>query len=364
MVGAIIVAGFVLGIIVNVAVATFGCMTGVTRRRCPSAARRRPTPGASRRRARRDAPRPDPDPVGQPAAGRTRRTASSARRGWIAQALGDAGIPAGDPRGRARPRLGDGAAPRRRHRRRAAPAALAPRRRPGPARRAGPTTRSAADLADGYIWGRGAVDMKHLVAMELDRRADARRRGPRRRSRPGQRPDPGPDAATSSSPRPPTRRRAASTGSLPIVLERPELLRAAGAINESGAVATTFGGGRFYPIGVAEKGYAVYRITVHGTWGHGSMPRDDNAAVLAARIVTRLADPGPASADAGDGTVPRRRRERSLGRGPAPPRRRARRPGPAARGGRARAACDPISARVLRALLRDTVSPNIDPRRA
>ena len=55
---------------------------------------------------------------------------------------------------------------------------------------------------------------------------------------------------------------------------------------------STFGDRRFYPIGVAEKGYAVYRITVHGTWGHGSMPRDDNAAVLASQIVTRLAVPG------------------------------------------------------------------------
>src|SRR4029079_6581070 len=78
-----------------------------------------------------------------------------------------------------------------------------------------------------------------------------------------------------------------------IVLERPELLRAAAAINESGAVATTFGGRRFYPIGVAEKGYAVYRLTVHGTWGHGSMPRAHKAAVRDAHAQRRLAGQGP-----------------------------------------------------------------------
>ena len=58
-------------------------------------------------------------------------------------------------------------------------------------------------------------------------------------------------------------------------------------------MATTIDGRRFYPIGVAEKGYAVYRLTVHGAWGHGSMPREDNAAILASRIVTTFAEQGP-----------------------------------------------------------------------
>ena len=78
-----------------------------------------------------------------------------------------------------------------------------------------------------------------------------------------------------------------------IVEHRPEWLAAAGAINESGAVSTTVGGVRFYPIGVAEKGYAAYRIHVKGTWGHGSMPREDNAVVLAAAVIASLADPEP-----------------------------------------------------------------------
>ncbi len=55
----------------------------------------------------------------------------------------------------------------------------------------------------------------------------------------------------------------------------------------------TVAGRRFYPIQVAEKGFAAYRIAIRGTWGHGSMPRDDNAAVLAAAVIERLAVPGP-----------------------------------------------------------------------
>ena len=36
-----------------------------------------------------------------------------------------------------------------------------------------------------------------------------------------------------------------------------------------------------------------YRLHVRGTWGHGSMPREDNAAVLPPRSSARLAVPGP-----------------------------------------------------------------------
>jgi acetylornithine deacetylase/succinyl-diaminopimelate desuccinylase-like protein len=213
------------------------------------------------------------------------------------------------------------------------------------------------DVADGYVWGRGAVDMKNLVAMELTvvrMLADAARAAGRD---PASDPIPGLTrdilfASTADE----------EAGGLNgigwIVLERPELLRAAAAINESGAVATTFGGRRFYPIGVAEKGYAVYRLTVHGTWGHGSMPRDDNAAVRAAQAVVRLAVQGPPRltpvmrtfllgvANELDGE-PARLLRALASDDP--------RLGEAA----LEALCDPMPARVVRALLRDTVSPTI-----
>ena len=215
----------------------------------------------------------------------------------------------------------------------------------------------AGDMAGGYVWGRGAVDMKHLVAMELVvmrmLAAEARIAG----RNPASDPVPGltRDLLFVSTA---DEEAGGLNGIAPLVLDRPELLRAAGAINESGAVAITFGDRRFYPIGVAEKGYAVYRITVHGTQGHGSMPRDDNAAVLASQIVTRLAVPGsprltPAMqrflADVGATLGEDQRRLVAALAGPDP------RPAELA----LEAACDPFSARVLRALLRDSVSPNI-----
>ena len=117
------------------------------------------------------------------------------------------------------------------------------------------------------------------------RHPPARRRGPRGRPRPRHGSDPRPD------PRRPVRRdrrrggrraRTAPAGSSTTARAAPGR---GGRSTSAAASRSTFGGRRFYPIGVAEKGYANYRITVHGTWGHGSMPRADNAAVRAAAIV-------------------------------------------------------------------------------
>ena len=215
----------------------------------------------------------------------------------------------------------------------------------------------AADLSDGYIYGRGAVDMKGMVAMELAvvrLLTDAARAAGR---------DP------ASDPIPGLRRdllftctadeeAGGAAGAKWIAERRPDWLQAAGALNECGGVATTVAGRRLYPIQVAEKGYAAYRIAVRGTWGHGSMPRDDNAAVLAAEVIRRLAVPGPtritpvmgrfleqaaAALPAEAGTILRGLTSESPERAEAA----------------LAAACDPMYARALRALVRDTISPNV-----
>ena len=215
----------------------------------------------------------------------------------------------------------------------------------------------AADIADGYVYGRGAVDMKNLVAMELEvvrlLAAEARAAGldPAADPIPGLRRDVL-LAVTADE----------EAGGLAgigwLADHHPEHLLAAGALNESGAVSLDVGGRRLYPIQVAEKGYAVYRVAVHGTWGHGSMPRPDNAAVLAAAVIERLAIPGTprltpvmatffaAAADAVGGDAAKILR--ALAGGDP---------------GRAEAAldrvCSPVYARAAKALLRDTVSPNV-----
>jgi len=213
------------------------------------------------------------------------------------------------------------------------------------------------EIADGQVWGRGAVDMKHLVAMELTvvrmLAAEARAAG----RDPAADPIPGltRDVILASTA---DEEAGGLNGIGWIIAERPDLLRAAAAINESGAVATTIVGRRFYPIGVAEKGYAVYRLTVHGTWGHGSMPRDDNAAVRAATAVIRLAVPGaprptPVMQAFLRGVAEHLGPEQARLVGAllsADPR-----PGETALD----ALCDPTRARILRSLLRDTISPTV-----
>jgi len=215
----------------------------------------------------------------------------------------------------------------------------------------------AADLVDGYVYGRGAVDMKSMVAMELGvlrlLAGEARAAGldPARDPIPGLRRD---VLFTSTA----DEEAGGIHGAMWIARHRPDWLRAAGALNECGGVSATIAGRRLYPIQVAEKGYAAYRIAVRGTWGHGSMPREDNAAVLAAAVIGRLAVPGPTR------MTPVMRRFLDLAAAELPADAGAVLRGlsaddPARSEAALAIACDPMYARALRALLRDTVSPDV-----
>lgn len=213
------------------------------------------------------------------------------------------------------------------------------------------------DVADGYVWGRGAVDMKGTAAMQLavvralSREAREAGRDPASDPVPGLRRDVL-FAATADE------EAGGHQGIGWVVEHRPDWLHAAGALSECGGVSMELAGRRLYPIQVAEKGFAVYRIVVHGTSGHGSMPRPDNAIVLAAEVVRRLAEPGPIR------PTPVLARFLEVAAAAVPPD--AARLVRAVGGSDARASelalgalCDPMYARAARALLRDTVSPDI-----
>ncbi len=214
-----------------------------------------------------------------------------------------------------------------------------------------------AEIADGYLYGRGAVDMKNLVAMELEVMrllADETRAA-------------GGDPA--SDPVPGLRRdilfasvadeeAGGLAGAYWLAMEHPEHLQAAAAINEAGGVSVWLGDRRLYPIRVGEKGYAVFRLTIGGPAGHASMPRADSAVLRAAEAITRLGAPGPfrmtpvmeAFFDGAAAAVdPARARLLSALRESS---------------GRAAAVvadqlCSPTYLRVAQALVRDTISPTI-----
>jgi acetylornithine deacetylase/succinyl-diaminopimelate desuccinylase-like protein len=214
-----------------------------------------------------------------------------------------------------------------------------------------------ADVADGHVWGRGAVDMKSMVAMEIEvlrllaDEARAAGRDPASDPIPGLRRD---VLLVSTA----DEEAGGHQGAGWVVEHRPDWIQAAGALNEAGGVTVAFAGRRFYPIQVAEKGYANYRITVHGAWGHASVPRPDNAAVRAAQVIALLARPGPPRAtpvvitflehiadhlDAATAALVRRLLD----------------PDPAVSSPALAHLCDPMYALTAAALLRDTISPDV-----
>lgn len=219
----------------------------------------------------------------------------------------------------------------------------------------------AGDVADGWVYGRGAVDMKNLLAMELEvmrllaEEARAAGRDPAADPVPGLTRDVL-FASTADE------EAGGLAGAGWLAMEHPDDLRAAAAINEAGGVAVDVGDGRrLYPIQVAEKGTTTYRLTFNATWGHGSMPRDDNALVLAAEAVVRLSAPWPvrltdvtsrflegAIGATATTSEPAARILRALASGEE-----------RATASALEASCSPVYARALDAMLRDTLSANV-----
>ena len=139
-----------------------------------------------------------------------------------------------------------------------------------------------AELVDGVVWGRGAIDMKNMVAMELSVMLALRQAG-------GERWRDVIFAAMADE------EAGGAFGAVHWVSARPDLFRAsdgrpaAAALNEVGGYSMTIGGRRVYTIQVAEKGIIWTRMRATGTPGHGSMPHPDNPAIKLAESVSLLA---------------------------------------------------------------------------
>ena len=150
----------------------------------------------------------------------------------------------------------------------------------------------AGIVKDGYVWGRGAVDMKGALAVQLGvirllcARARAAGLDPAKDPIPGLRRDIILTATADEE--------AGGLEGIALVLrDRRHWLDAAVGLTEAGGMTITAAGRRIYPLQVAEKGFARFAITVSGRWGHASMPDSDNALLRAALVVERLAEPGP-----------------------------------------------------------------------
>ena len=114
------------------------------------------------------------------------------------------------------------------------------------------------EVADGFVWGRGALDMKGGVAMLLQAFLGARDLPLR-----------GDVLLAVLS----DEEAGGDEGARFLARERAELFDGVKyALGEFGACSQTIGGRRFYPIQVAEKQRCTLRATVSGTGGHGSIP--------------------------------------------------------------------------------------------
>jgi acetylornithine deacetylase/succinyl-diaminopimelate desuccinylase-like protein len=134
----------------------------------------------------------------------------------------------------------------------------------------------SGEIQDGYVWGRGAVDMKDFDAMLLS--------VVRARAQAGAVPErPMVLCFTADE------EAGGHKGAEHLVRNHPDLLAdCTEAIGEVGGFSTTVRGQRLYLIEAAEKGMAWMRLTAKGHAGHGSMRHPDNAVTELATAVARV----------------------------------------------------------------------------
>ena len=136
----------------------------------------------------------------------------------------------------------------------------------------------SGDTADGFIWGRGALDMKSQVAAEIAAAAAL--------ARSGWRPARGEllivtvvDEETGGS-----------LGAEWITRNHPEKVRCDLLVNEGGGAFFEYAGKRCYGVCCAEKGVFRFALTTDGVAGHASMPgMGENALLKMGPLLERLA---------------------------------------------------------------------------
>lgn len=134
------------------------------------------------------------------------------------------------------------------------------------------------DIHDGAVWGRGALDMKGTNSTMLAAVANLARDGE----------TPPRDVVLAFVA---DEEDSGHLGAGYLVNEHPELLEGVGhAIGEGGGRLHRLpDGGHLYPVACGERGTAWIELTAHGTAGHGSRPKPDNAVAALADTVARLA---------------------------------------------------------------------------
>ena len=133
-----------------------------------------------------------------------------------------------------------------------------------------------ANIVDGYVWGRGALDMKGGIAMMMAAllRAKSENLVP-----------PGDVVLAVVS----DEEAGGEFGTKYLVQSHPHLFEGIRyAVGEFGGFSFPIGRRRFYPVMVAEKQICVLRATIRGTGGHGSLRTSSSATARLAKVLTQL----------------------------------------------------------------------------
>ncbi|TMC60357.1 MAG: M20/M25/M40 family metallo-hydrolase [Chloroflexi bacterium] len=135
----------------------------------------------------------------------------------------------------------------------------------------------AAELHNGFIYGRGARDMKNTVAVELMVVLLLQRnRVPLKR-----------DVIFMANA---DEEAGGTNGAKWMMQNHPDLIRAEYALNEGGGAQLPVNGRKFILCQTGEKGNSRFVVRTHGTPGHGSEPHPDNAILHLADALTRLGE--------------------------------------------------------------------------
>ena len=143
----------------------------------------------------------------------------------------------------------------------------------------------SGDLADGFVWGRGALDMKSQTAAEVAAVCAL--------ARDGWRPARGALLVVVVA----DEETGGSEGAVWLTQTHPQKVRCDYLVNEGGGGIIDYGERRLVCLGCGEKGIFRFALHTDGVAAHASMPRlGDNALIKLAPLLTKLAARQPSYA--------------------------------------------------------------------
>jgi acetylornithine deacetylase/succinyl-diaminopimelate desuccinylase-like protein len=133
----------------------------------------------------------------------------------------------------------------------------------------------AADLADGYIWGRGALDMKQMVTMNLMCMLLFKRMGVTFKR----------DIIFTAVA---DEEAGGAHGARYLVDNHADRIWAEYCLGEIGGFGISKWGRTFYPVQVAEKGLCWFELVARGEAGHSSIPDPDSSVMRLSEAILKL----------------------------------------------------------------------------